>query len=92
MFCCLINRKSDNPPEDWEAELEGRSEPRLPDATPHVQQVQLFHQLALPWDRIKLVEDAASLQHCLSRVCKVGIYFIYPQKPHPRLSGVVTKK
>ena len=84
-LCLGDKREVELDKEDWEAEIEGTSEPVQPDQTSHQPQIQYFHQLSLPWERIRIIEDAPSLQECLSRLTQVR--FLIALTPDTTLSG-----
>ncbi|KAL9988623.1 hypothetical protein ACROYT_G003089 [Oculina patagonica] len=60
--------------EDWEAEMEGKSEPRMfnDESFAISSTFTKFYRLPLPLDRIFLVDNAQSLRKCMRVLCVPG--------------------
>lgn len=74
LFCLLLRQATNEDSEDWEAEMEGKSEPRAfnDESFAISSTFTKFYRLPLPLDRIFLVDNAQSLRECMRVLCVVS--------------------
>lgn len=70
----VLRQATNEDSEDWEAEMDGKSEPRVfnNESFALSSTFTKFHRLPLPLDKIFLVDNAQSLRECTRALCVVS--------------------